>query len=129
MYFFSVQFLVLGQHLPAGVNEWLTIRNLDREFFKSLLICRDGDHPGSGGRRGRNLVRRRYGAQAAISGQCDFCGRCGFSAAGCVNGTKMLAVRATQKDLTFWPATVHLKHSAPYTENTNFSCNLNDMRS
>jgi hypothetical protein len=96
MYFFSVQFLP-GQHLPAGVNEWLTIRNLDREFFKWLLICRDSDRPGSGGRTGRNLVRRRCGAQAAISGQSAFCGRCGFSAAGRVNGKKMLAVRATQK--------------------------------
>jgi hypothetical protein len=115
MYFFSVQFLP-GQHLPAGVNEWLTIRNLDREFFKWLLICRDSDRPGSGGRTGRNLVRRRCGAQAAISGQSDFCGRCGFSAAGRVNGKKMLAVRATQKDLTFWPATVPLMPSVPYTK-------------
>jgi len=48
MYFFSVQFLVLGQHLPAGVNEWLTIRNLDRDIFKWLPICRGGDHHGSG---------------------------------------------------------------------------------
>src|ERR1700676_3706186 len=37
---YSFQFLVLGQHLPAGVNEWLTIRNLVCDNFRWLRICR-----------------------------------------------------------------------------------------
>jgi hypothetical protein len=44
--FFS-HFLVLGQHVHAGVNEWLTIRNRRRDFFRWLLICRYDDFPGS----------------------------------------------------------------------------------
>jgi hypothetical protein len=41
-------FLVLGQHVHAGVNEWLTIRNLHRVLFKRLRICRYDFRPGSG---------------------------------------------------------------------------------
>jgi hypothetical protein len=77
MYFFSVQFLP-GQHLPAGVNEWLTIRNLDREFFKWLLICRDSDRPGSGGGRvatssgGGAARKRQYRGKAPFAAAVVF---------------------------------------------------------
>ena len=46
---YSSQFLVLGQHFHAGVNEWLTIRNSAREIFRWLLICRCDVRHGSGG--------------------------------------------------------------------------------
>jgi hypothetical protein len=59
--FFS-HFLVLGQHVHAGVNEWLTIRNRRREIFKRLLICRGGFRRGSGGIAG---VATSSGAGAA----------------------------------------------------------------
>jgi hypothetical protein len=45
-------FLVLGQHVHAGVNEWLTIRNLHRVLFKRLRICRYDARRGSGESQG-----------------------------------------------------------------------------
>src|SRR6516225_12134270 len=43
----SLQFLVLGQHVDAGVNEWLMIRNSQSEFFRWLPIGRIYSRPGS----------------------------------------------------------------------------------
>src|ERR1700733_8159563 len=61
---YSFQFLVLGQHLLAGVNEWLTIRNLGREIFRWLLISRCDVRHGS---RRRNLDRTLWAVQVSIS--------------------------------------------------------------
>ena len=72
---YSSRFLVLGQHLTAGVNEWLTIRNLVREILYArtwLRICRcDVCHGSKGtrkpaGRDGRH--KRQY------RGGRSFCG-------------------------------------------------------
>src|ERR1700690_3806550 len=43
----SSQFLVLGQHFHAGVNEWLTSGNSGRDIFRWLLICRGDISRGS----------------------------------------------------------------------------------
>jgi hypothetical protein len=64
-----LQFLVLGEHLLAGVNEWLTIRNLHREIFRWLLICRCDIRHGS---RRRNLVLSLWSVQVSISGRSCF---------------------------------------------------------
>jgi hypothetical protein len=61
---YSFQFLVLGQHLLAGVNEWLMIRNLDREIFKWLLICRCDVRHGS--RRAQSRPEAMGGASGKI---------------------------------------------------------------
>jgi hypothetical protein len=58
--FFS-HFLVLDQHVHAGVNEWLTIRNLDRDFFRWLPVCRCERRTGSGN-------PTRPGVMGAING-------------------------------------------------------------
>jgi hypothetical protein len=39
-HWYASHFLVLGQHFHAGVNDWLTIRNCDREFFRQWPIGR-----------------------------------------------------------------------------------------
>ena len=39
-HWYSSRFLLLVQHFHAGVNEWLTIRNLRSDIFKWLLIGR-----------------------------------------------------------------------------------------
>jgi hypothetical protein len=61
---YSSRFLLLSQHFHAGVNEWLTIRNSSREFFKWLLISRYRAHSGSGGIATRPAVdeghKRQY---------------------------------------------------------------------
>jgi hypothetical protein len=58
------------------MNEWLTIRSLDRVFCKQLLIGRCDVSHGSTGIR--YLTLRRCAAQAAISGQSSFCSDCDF---------------------------------------------------
>src|ERR1035437_142219 len=64
---YSSQFLFLGQHFHAGVNEVLTIRNPGRVFFKWLLICRcDVRHGSSGSQPGPAAVGRASGNIAAI---------------------------------------------------------------
>src|SRR5260221_11349372 len=67
----SSQFLGLGQHVHAGVNEWLTIRNSHREIFRWLLFSRcDGCH-GSGvsqSSRRDGVHKRQY------RGDWNFCG-------------------------------------------------------
>jgi hypothetical protein len=83
---FSSQFFVLGEPLPAGVNEWLTIRNLVRGTFTWLRICRydigrgskDRKQAGRDGRHkrqyrgGRSLYGERvcFAAQARIKKRC-----------------------------------------------------------
>jgi hypothetical protein len=74
-----------------GVNEWLTIRNLDLDFFKWLPICRDGDRPGSGGggvatSSGGGAARKRQNG-----GNGTFAAAVVFSPQG-ANGKKMLGV-------------------------------------
>ena len=48
---YTSQFLFLAHQFHAGVNEWLTIRNSVRGFFKWLPICRYDTGNGSGGRQ------------------------------------------------------------------------------
>src|SRR5450830_1191479 len=61
----SSQFLFLGQHFHAGVNGWLTIRNLVRGFFNWLRICRCDTGHGSGY---RSPVRRDEGQKRQYRG-------------------------------------------------------------
>src|SRR5882757_3639932 len=57
------------KHFHADVNEWLMDRHRKGVFFRWLPIGRcDLDH----GSRGRNLVRQRWGTQAAKAGQRSF---------------------------------------------------------
>ena len=101
-HWYSSPFLLLVQHFHAGVNEWLTIRNSPREFFEGLLISRCDVRHGSWGRRDRNLVRRRCGAQAAISGHSGLCGRCGFCAAAARTKRRCYEFHPAEKDLPFY---------------------------
>src|SRR5437899_10672578 len=52
-----------GQHVHAGVNEWLTTRKLHRVVFRGCGFVAVTSVTVQGNRRGRNLVRRRWGAQ------------------------------------------------------------------
>src|SRR6478735_6408904 len=67
----SVQFLVLGQNVDAGVNEWLMIRNLHSAFFKWLPIGRIYSRKGSrsrpGGRDESHKRRHRGNPQSLRS--------------------------------------------------------------
>jgi hypothetical protein len=45
-----------------------------------------------------------------------------------VDQKKMLIIRCMGEGSTFFAVAVHLKDLAPYTENDEFICNLNDMR-
>jgi hypothetical protein len=63
---YTSQFLVLVQHFHAGVNEWLTIRNSDREFFTWLPIGRIYSRFGSGTAAGRGVMRTIKGNIGAI---------------------------------------------------------------
>jgi hypothetical protein len=95
--------------LPAGVNEWLTIRNLVRDNFRGLSIYRCDVRHGSGG---RNLGRPAWGAQAALSGQSDFRRRCGFFAAS--GQKKMLGPAVMGEESAFLSAAVHLSALGSY---------------
>jgi hypothetical protein len=101
--FFS-RFLVLGQHVHAGVNEWLTIRNLDRDFFRWLRISRGEDR--------RSAVHKRQ-----YRGGQDICHRCGFFAARGADQKKERCQEfpTVEKDLAFLQAAIHLSGSVPYT--------------
>jgi hypothetical protein len=124
--FFS-HFLVLGQHVGAGVNEWLMIRNLDRDFFRWLPICRYEVHHGSGDATGAVRVgghKRRY------RGGGNICGPCGYFAAGALRiERRCQEFQPPGKDFPFFLRAVHLRAFAPYTAKGKFTCNLNDMRS
>src|SRR6266851_7369945 len=65
-----------SQHVHAGVNEWLTIRKSHRVVLKGCGFVVVTSVTVQGNCRGRNLLRRRWGAQAAIPGQSGFGGRC-----------------------------------------------------
>jgi hypothetical protein len=88
---FSISFLV--QHFHAGVNEWLTIRNLHFDIFRSLPIGRyNGGH---GSSQDTLKTPSGPGVMRVIKGNIGAIGRfsspCGFFVAG-ADGKKMLGV-------------------------------------
>jgi hypothetical protein len=126
--FFS-HFLVLGQHVHAGVNEWLTIRNVDRVFFRWLPICRYDVRQGSGESQGSQPP------PAAMRRASDIIGAIGlsqplwfFRRTGAVQ-KKMLEIPGGGEGFYPLQPAVHLKASALYGSEDEFTCNLNDMRS
>src|SRR3979490_2493610 len=74
LFFFSFSY---PRNSTPGGNERLAIRNLGRVCFEQLLIGRCDVRHGSWG--SRNLARRRWGAQGAISRQSRFCSQCDFT--------------------------------------------------
>ena len=118
-------FLVLVQQSTPGVNEWLMIRNLDREIFKWLLIRRSEVRHGSENTKPDRVFggdKRRYRGGRANHVRCDF-----FAAAARLN-RRCYQFHFAEKDLSFLLPPVHLRGFTPYSADDEFPCNLNDMR-
>ena len=121
-----LSFLFWVQHFHAGVNEWLTIRNSDREFFRWLPICRFA-RPSSVRRTGG---RRDGGHKRQYRGNPDFCRPCGlFAARSAGSKEDARSSRSREKDLPFFSNRSLERLPPPILEETNLPCNLNDMRS
>jgi hypothetical protein len=71
---FSISFLI--QHCDAGVNEWLTIRNLHFDIFRWLPISRYGRGRGSllspSGPGVMRVIKGNIGAIGRFSSPLDF---------------------------------------------------------